>query len=181
MCVKDRSDLKSSKVSIEDLNKDLEIPVYSNIIPKIKSKDDLSSQIKRSAQLNMMSPNNNHLYGEGFEKNKIKAFECQNKSADDEYLGNQFRLEYYQKEPTFKTYKEDILQNNFEKDDTEKNLEKRYKTTENGSKVVQYNLIHYYEKDTEKDEKKDYKNGNLNFQFKLGCYDEEIETEVIIS
>lgn len=181
MCVKDKSDLKSSKVSIEDLNRDLEIPVYSNIIQKIKPKDDLSSQIKRSTQLNMMSLNNNHLSDEG-EKNKIKAFEFQNKSADDEYLANQFRLEYCQKEATFKTYKEDILQNNFEKDnDTEKNLEKGYKPTENGSKVVQYNLIHYYEKDTEKDEKKDYKNGNLNFQFKLGCYDEEIETEVIIS
>ncbi|CAB5357673.1 unnamed protein product [Rhizophagus irregularis] len=176
-----KSDLKSSKVSIEDLNRDLEIPVYSNIIQKIKPKDDLSSQIKRSTQLNMMSLNNNHLSDEG-EKNKIKAFECQNKSADDEYLANQFRLEYCQKEATFKTYKEDILQNNFEKDnDTEKNLEKRYKPTENGSKVVQYNLIHYYEKDTEKDEKKDYKNGNLNFQFKLGCYDEEIETEILLS
>jgi hypothetical protein len=71
--------------------------------------------------------------------------------------------------------------NNFEKDsnDAEKDLEKRYnKTAENESKVVQYNFQNLSYVNESKDEKKDYKNKNLNFQFKLEYYDGK--TEVII-
>ncbi|GBB87028.1 hypothetical protein RclHR1_01350003 [Rhizophagus clarus] len=150
----------NSKESIEDLNRDLEVPVNLNINSKINPNDDLNSQIQRSDQLNLIGPNSNHLY-KGVEKNKTITFEYQNKAAEDGYLGKQL----------FKTNEEDIYQNNFEKDDIEKDLEKRYnKITENGSNVVQYDSVHYYGNER-----------NLNFQLKLEDYDEEIETKIPLS
>jgi len=123
--VNDNLNLKSSKESVEDLNKDL--VVSSDYNPsKFRFKDDSSLQNQVSTQLNMANPKKN-LVHEGVE----------NEDQDKEYN----------------------------------------RTVENGSKITQYNLVRYNE-----DEKRDYnKDEYLNLQFKFGCFDKGIETEVVIN